>query len=1111
MNAMLEQINSMGRVFVEFAGPMLVQSSALIVILLLVDFLLRKRVRAVFRYFIWMLVLVKLILPSSLSTPVSVGYWFGDELANVKVSDLAVAVNPANMSRVTGPEPTGVGSEAPAATLREAVEPAVSETVSSGAVSATTVTWQGVVFLVWLAVVVVMALLLLQRAIFVSGLVAQAGDADSSMNDAFEYCCGRIGIRGKVGLKVSANATSPAVCGLFRPVVLVPQNLGPRLEAGGLRAVLLHELAHIKRGDLWVNLAQTLLQIVYFYNPLLWLANAVIRRVREQAVDEMVQVAMGEKAQQYPQTLVNVAKLAFKRPALSLRLIGVVESKSALKGRIKRMLNRPIPKSAKLGVAGLLAVVIAGAVLLPMAKAEKRTDTEDTKGVFPEALNEAQRLYMEWTEEFFSNYLDRSKYADMPESAKMELEQEWIKILEGPWSKKYYDAINCLAVIKSKKAVRPLLKIATERREKDNRDRWMATRALGIVGDESIVPELIHLVYHYNQNTRFWAQISLVRLTGVNYGSDWVKWWRWWNTKQGKLSFSEEKIKWTSRSEWADPRKQQESDRRFIEGLKRRKSGETPAKDSAPVVVGTTPAAFADDVSLSLNKITVTFDQPMMDRSWSWTGGGDTYPETTGRPRYDSSRTTCTLPVKLEPGKGYWVGINSPSYKNFKNPDRVPAKRYVILFATKGTDGRATPIPSDMLAKARRINAHAESGLKKVKSQMMAVEAGGAGSDSGSDTKALQRLIDSARVGGTVTIPKGVYTEPIAINKSLKLKGESRVDCVFEVTADRPAIFVDTKGKGRVTIEDVTIKWQLAISDRCENPFAVAVKDSRAEIKNCCFYPLGNFKRSPVAVRAVGFSNLTISSCRFEGFEYVVCYGEGTKGTIQDSLIMDCGHQGISLYEGAKVDVHGNLVTGSRYHAVRSTGGTLDMKDNLIIENANRGVYLGNKSARGTITNNVIIGNKLVGVSGFAQSDVKIHNNLILNSGQVGIGAQPTCRLLVKDNIIMGNPRGIVVFLKEGHKRGKLFIRRNTFWDNDTDTENCEKASESISEEPAFHDPANGDFSLKPGLAKQHNQGLTNPEVFKALWKRWQNRADKSEPFSDAGKPTVQVEVEDVK
>jgi len=148
----------------------------------------------------------------------------------------------------------------------------------------TPISWQGVVFVIWAGVAIVMVLLLLQRVVFVCGLVAQAKEASPLMNDTLKYCCGTI------GLKVSANTTSPAVCGLFRPVILVPENLGASLGVEHLRTVLLHELAHIKRGDLWVNLVQTLLQIVYFYNPLLWLANAMIRRVWEQAVDEAAEI-----------------------------------------------------------------------------------------------------------------------------------------------------------------------------------------------------------------------------------------------------------------------------------------------------------------------------------------------------------------------------------------------------------------------------------------------------------------------------------------------------------------------------------------------------------------------------------------------------------------------------------------------------------------------------------------------------------------------------------------------------------------------------------------------------------------------------------------------------
>lgn len=127
------------------------------------------------------------------------------------------------------------------------------------------------------------------------------------------------------------------------------------------------------------------MQIVYFYNPLLWLANSIIRRIREQAVDEAVQVAMGANASQYPQTLLDVAKIAFNRPVLSLRLIGVVESKSALKGRIERILNRPIPKSAKLGILGLIALLIFAAVLLPMAKAKSKPPEFLIKGTVTDA------------------------------------------------------------------------------------------------------------------------------------------------------------------------------------------------------------------------------------------------------------------------------------------------------------------------------------------------------------------------------------------------------------------------------------------------------------------------------------------------------------------------------------------------------------------------------------------------------------------------------------------------------------------------------------------------------------------------------------------------------
>ncbi len=125
-----------------------------------------------------------------------------------------------------------------------------------------------------------------------------------------------------------------------------------------------------------------------------------------------------------------------------------------------------------------------------------------------------------------------------------------------------------------------------------------------------------------------------------------------------------------------------------------------------PTVIATVPANYSSDVSPERNEISVTFDQTMQDGSWSWVRWNYPFPETTGDPRYDITKTTCTLPVKLEPGKAYLVRINTePEYMGFRSNQGISAQPYVLVFATKDKNGNPTPIPQDMLTKAKEINA----------------------------------------------------------------------------------------------------------------------------------------------------------------------------------------------------------------------------------------------------------------------------------------------------------------------------------------------------------------------------------------------------------------------
>jgi hypothetical protein len=184
-------------------------------------------------------------------------------------------------------------------------------------------------------------------------------------------------------------------------------------------------------------------------------------------------------------------------------------------------------------------------------------------------LNDQQRAILAWTDRQFRSFFDRRNFSGWSDKERADLEGKSLDALNGPRNQEYYQAIGTLAALRSQKAVKPLLAIAADRAEKDCRDRWMAIRALGIIGDKQVVAELIPLVYHGNTNTRWWAQISLVRLTGQNFGSDWPAWTNWWNNQGGQPPVTSEIVRWWSGQ--PEPDKLAEtltaSDHKFLEQI----------------------------------------------------------------------------------------------------------------------------------------------------------------------------------------------------------------------------------------------------------------------------------------------------------------------------------------------------------------------------------------------------------------------------------------------------------------------------------------------------------------------------------------------------------------
>jgi hypothetical protein len=103
-----------------------------------------------------------------------------------------------------------------------------------------------------------------------------------------------------------------------------------------------------------------------------------------------------------------------------------------------------------------------------------------------------------------------------------------------------------------------------------------------------------------------------------------------------------------------------------------------------PRIVSTIPAVGATEVDPAITELVVVFDRDMAG-GFSWTGGGPDYPPIAQgqRPHWRDKRT-AVLPVKLEVGHYYRVGINSKNHKNFKSTVGVPALPTAFYFTTQG-------------------------------------------------------------------------------------------------------------------------------------------------------------------------------------------------------------------------------------------------------------------------------------------------------------------------------------------------------------------------------------------------------------------------------------------
>ena len=204
-------------------------------------------------------------------------------------------------------------------------------------------------------------------------------------NDRVQQLAIALGIKQSIAFLESSLVKVPVVIGYLRPVVLVPIGLLTALSPTEAEAILIHELAHIRRRDTLVNLLQYLVEMSFFFNPAVWWVSGLIRAERENCCDDLALLQNDNKVN-YIRALLACVEYQSPAPPFAVALAG---GRNSLLQRIRRLAgnrNHSLNRWEKTVLA--VCLVAAGSFTMAFSAAHRSGSTipADTAHVMTRAV-----------------------------------------------------------------------------------------------------------------------------------------------------------------------------------------------------------------------------------------------------------------------------------------------------------------------------------------------------------------------------------------------------------------------------------------------------------------------------------------------------------------------------------------------------------------------------------------------------------------------------------------------------------------------------------------------------------------------------------------------------
>jgi beta-lactamase regulating signal transducer with metallopeptidase domain len=190
------------------------------------------------------------------------------------------------------------------------------------------------------------------------------GHVDPQLKSSLEECCA--GKTPQPRISVSDEVRVPVAIGFFRPMIVLPTWAVEELAPAELHTILLHELAHLRRGDHWTNLAQKILGALFFFHPAVWWIEKQISLEREMACDDAV-LEQVSNPRAYAECLVTVAEKSLVRRGFTLVQAAVSRARQTTL-RIASILDGRRPGATRIWKPAL--VLVTGVALVCVSALE---------------------------------------------------------------------------------------------------------------------------------------------------------------------------------------------------------------------------------------------------------------------------------------------------------------------------------------------------------------------------------------------------------------------------------------------------------------------------------------------------------------------------------------------------------------------------------------------------------------------------------------------------------------------------------------------------------------------------------------------------------------------